>query len=1008
MKRRILLLLLNIVMIFSVISPATLVLAEESGDALVVRTSEQYGSNANATLSINNGKDIGIDVSQYSGNVDWNVAKDEGVSFTLIRIGYRNYIDASLVKDTSFDINYAASKEAGIKVGVYFSSKAITEDEVVAEAMYISSLLNGLSLDLPIMLARERSGESDRLENAQLDADTETAIVNTFIYSCNSNGYKAGIYAGNNYLNNSVNLDDISSEATIWNADWNSGSSHMLSQYAYTTIPSISSGMIGLNALRMDEIHHFSDPSYEWSEDNTTVTATRTCLDGDEYSELETVEVTSIVKEEATCTMDGIEELTAVFKNEAFETQTKDINIDPLGHFLVEKIETDEDGNEVEYWECKVCGKLFSDEDGENEIGNHANEISLIDEVEEISVEYQAHVQNEGWLTSVKDGETAGTTGKSLRLEALKLQLSGKDTDGSIEYKVHVSDVGWQDWVSNGEEAGTTNQSKQIEAIQVKLTGNITNDYDVYYRVHVGNVGWMNWFKNGDIAGTVNMSAKVEALQIKLVKKDSDEAPVSDLTSQEPVITYRTHIQNTGWKPTTYGGNVSGSTGENKRLEAFRIYISSNLKGSVKYSAHVADIGWQDWKADGALVGTTGKKKQIEAIKICLTEDLASNYDVYYRVHSKDYGWLGWAKNGEIAGTTGLSLRVEALQIQLVKKGGNAPGSTNNAYKYKPNVVYTAHVQNVGWKASVKNGAVAGTTGEGKRLEAIKIQKDNSTILGDVQYQVQLQDLGWQDWKSNGTIAGTTNQARRVETIKIRLTGDLAKHCDIYYRVYVANFGWLGWGKNGEKSGTQGYNYRIEAIQIYLLAKGSSTPGSTKNAFKEYKQIQYTPTYYSQRDGRWSSATYNGYALYSTGCVPTSVAMAVDGILHNGVTPNIAADYLVTTGEFAGRKHGGSGLAIKYGAQHWGLKTTGIDSYNTLANCLSKGYIVAFQVGAGTFTSRGTTHCIILFKNSGGSTYVYDPLNITNGWYSISTIWNQRSTNSYDLTGGYVGYAIYG
>ena len=168
-----------------------------------------------------------------------------------------------------------------------------------------------------------------------------------------------------------------------------------------------------------------------------------------------------------------------------------------------------------------------------------------------------------------------------------------------------------------------------------------------------------------------------------------------------------------------------------------------------------------------------------------------------------------------------------------------------------------------------------------------------------------------------------------------------------------------------------------------------------------------TPTYYSQRDPRWASATYNGYTLQSTGCVPTSVAMAVDGILHNGITPTIAADYLVTTGEFAGRKHGGSGLAIKYGAEHWGLRTTGIDSYDKLLDCLNSGDIVVFQVGAGTFTSRGSTHAIVLFGNSNGSTHVYDPWNAHNGWYSISMIWNQKSTNSYDLTGGYVGYGIY-
>lgn len=204
---------------------------------------------------------------------------------------------------------------------------------------------------------------------------------------------------------------------------------------------------------------------------------------------------------------------------------------------------------------------------------------------------------------------------------------------------------------------------------------------------------------------------------------------------------------------------------------------------------------------------------------------------------------------------------------------------------------------------------------------------------------------------------------------------------------------------SGENDWLVSLGWRAEGIGWYAVSNYSAS------ATRVHPKV-YTPTYYSQRDPRWSGITYNGYSLYSTGCVPTSIAMVVDGILGNGVTPNVMADYLVTTGEFAGRKHGGSGLAIKYGAEHWGLSTTGINSYETLVNCLNRGDLVVFQVGAGTFTSRGSTHAIVLFRNSGGNTCVYDPWNAHNGWYSISMIWNQRSTNSYDLTGGYVGYGI--
>ena len=309
----------------------------------------------------------------------------------------------------------------------------------------------------------------------------------------------------------------------------------------------------------------------------------------------------------------------------------------------------------------------------------------------------------------------------------------------------------------------------------------------------------------------------------------------------------------------------------------------------------------------------------------------------------------------------------------------------------------------------VFNSNVSGTVGQSERMEALKVSLSEDMLkYGDVSVQAHVQDYGWLGAVGNAQVAGTTGKNKRLEAIRISLTDELANYYDIYYRVHIGNIGWLGWTKNGGIAGSTGCNRRIEAVQIIIYSKTESNVpqiGGSQTYSVEYPQ--YTPTYYSQRDPRWAGATYNGYNLQSTGCVPTSVAMVVDGILHNGVTPNIMADYLVTTGEFAGRKHGGSGLAIRYGAEHWGLKTIGIGDYGTLVNCLNAGNIVVFQVGAGTFTSRGSTHAIVLFRNSDGNTYVYDPWNAHNGWYSISMIWNQRSTNSYDLTGGYVGYGIY-
>ena len=425
---------------------------------------------------------------------------------------------------------------------------------------------------------------------------------------------------------------------------------------------------------------------------------------------------------------------------------------------------------------------------------------------------------------------------------------------------------------------------------------------------------------------------------------------------------------------------------------------------TLTYCAHVQDYGWIGAVGNNQIAGTTGQSKRVEALKVSLTGELANQYDVIYRVHVQDIGWQNWVRNGRIAGTTGQSKRIEAIQIYLRNRADRV--KIENVDK---TVSYSAHVQDYGWLNAVTNGNIGGTVGQSKRMEAIQVSlSDDMLEYGDVNVQAHVQDYGWLGTVGNGQTAGTTGQNKRLEGLKITLTDELANHYDIYYRAHVGNIGWLGWTKNGGIAGSVGCNRRIEAVQIAIYAKNDpNAPKVGNSQTTSVENPQYTPTYYSQRDPRWAGATYNGYNLQSTGCVPTSVAMVVDGILHNGVTPNIMADYLVTTGEFAGRKHGGSGLAIRYGAEHWGLKTTGIGGYGTLVNCLNAGNIVVFQVGAGTFTSRGSAHAIVLFRNSGGNTYVYDPWNAHNGWYSISMIWDQRSTNSYDLTGGYVGYGIY-
>lgn len=324
-----------------------------------------------------------------------------------------------------------------------------------------------------------------------------------------------------------------------------------------------------------------------------------------------------------------------------------------------------------------------------------------------------------------------------------------------------------------------------------------------------------------------------------LIKARKEADPGDDIVPEEPAdhtsVVYRCHAQTYGWLDWTGDGAVSGTTGESKRLEAIQVALEDPAySGDVEYCVHVQTYGWQDWTGQGAAAGTTGEAKRLEAIQIRLTGEMAEHYDIYYRVHAQTYGWLDWACNGGTAGTSGYAKRLEAIEIQLVEKGGEAPGSTEKAYLH-PLVQYQTHVQSYGWQSAKYDGEQSGTTGEGKRLEAIQITLPEQEAEGEILYRSHVQTYGWQDFVANGELSGTTGQSKRLEAIEILLTGELEQYYDIYYRVHVQTYGWLGWAKNGEPAGTAGQSKRLEAMEIVLVEKGGSAPGSTEGAFFDKK-----------------------------------------------------------------------------------------------------------------------------------------------------------------------------
>jgi len=146
-------------------------------------------------------------------------------------------------------------------------------------------------------------------------------------------------------------------------------------------------------------------------------------------------------------------------------------------------------------------------------------------------------------------------------------------------------------------------------------------------------------------------------------------------------------------------------------------------------------------------------------------------------------------------------------------------------------VQYRTHVQGIGWQSYVKNGSMAGTSGQSKRLEGIQIKVSGNSNVG-VAYTTHCQTYGWLPWSRNGEMNGTEGESKRLEAIKIQLTGTDKDKYDVYYRVHAQTYGWLGWAKNGQMAGTAGLSRRLEGIEIVVKKKGEVAPGQNSGYYK--------------------------------------------------------------------------------------------------------------------------------------------------------------------------------
>jgi GH25 family lysozyme M1 (1,4-beta-N-acetylmuramidase) len=171
----------------------------------------------------------GIDVSAWQGSIDWAKVKASGVDFVIIRAAYRGSQYGALAKDSMLVNHITGAQKAGLKVGLYIFSQAITVEEGKEEAEYLISIAKNYQIDLPLVLDYEYVS-GGRLINAKLSKQAATDICNAFCQTVEAAGYDSMVYANPSMLSSQLYPSQL---GRLWLAHYTTKTSYSASTYEY-------------------------------------------------------------------------------------------------------------------------------------------------------------------------------------------------------------------------------------------------------------------------------------------------------------------------------------------------------------------------------------------------------------------------------------------------------------------------------------------------------------------------------------------------------------------------------------------------------------------------------------------------------------------------------------------------------------------------------------------------------------------------------------------------------
>ncbi len=158
---------------------------------------------------------IGIDVSKWNQTIDWTAVKNSGISYVIIRCGYRGSSAGKLIEDPKFEANIKGALAAGMKVGIYFYSQAVNEIEAVEEASMVLEQIRNYHISYPVFIDIEKSGG----RGDKIDVETRTAVCKAFCQTIQNAGYTAGIYSNKLWMEQKVNMAQLN-DYKVWLAQY--------------------------------------------------------------------------------------------------------------------------------------------------------------------------------------------------------------------------------------------------------------------------------------------------------------------------------------------------------------------------------------------------------------------------------------------------------------------------------------------------------------------------------------------------------------------------------------------------------------------------------------------------------------------------------------------------------------------------------------------------------------------------------------------------------------------